>query len=135
MAYTIREQIKQVEEVVSAVNLIGLTMESCTMIDRTTVNDGIGGYKSIWTDGATFKASFVVDSSIEALTAQAQGVTALYTVTTSRAINLQYHDVFRREDDGKIFRVKSDGDDKKTPPSAGLDMRQVRAEEYTLPTD
>jgi hypothetical protein len=38
--------------------------------------------------------------------------------------------VFRRESDGKIFRVTSDGDDKKTPPSAGLDMRQVTAEEF-----
>jgi hypothetical protein len=59
-------------------------------------------------------------------------VTSLYTVTTSRAIVLEYHDVFRRESDGKIFRVTSDGDDLYTPKSAGLDMRQVTAEEWVL---
>ena len=121
------------EEAVVTLSLLSESMEACTMLDRITANDGIGGYATRWTDGANFQASFVLDDSIEAMTAQAQGVTAVYTVTTSKAINLQYHDVFRRNSDGKIFRVKSDGDDKKTPSSARLNMRQVRAEEYTLP--
>ena len=105
------------------------------MIDKSTVNDGIGGFTPTWTDGATFDAAIVLDSSIEGMTAQAQGVTALYTVTTKKSINLQFHDVFRRNSDGKIFRVKTDGDDNKTPPTAGLNMRQVRAEEYVLPNN
>jgi hypothetical protein len=50
-------------------------------------------------------------------------------------MNLQYHDIFKRKSDNKIFRVTSDGDDKHTPPSATLDMRQVSAEEYTLPSN
>ena len=107
----------------------------CTMLDMRTVEDGIGGYEIIWTEGAKFNAAIVYDSSIEAATAQAQGVTALYTVTTRKVLNLQYHNVFRRESDGKIFRVTTDGDDNKTPRSAALDMRQVRAEEYTLPSN
>ena len=69
---------------------------------------------------------------MQARIGEKQGVTALYTVTTTKALNLQYHDVFRRVEDSKIFRVTSDGDDKKTPPSAGLDMRQVTAEEWKL---
>ena len=44
-------------------------------------------------------------------------------------MTLEYHDVFRRVRDGKIFRVTSDGDDKFTPASTSLDMRQVTAEE------
>ena len=56
-----------------------------------------------------------------------------YTITTGKAVNLQYHDVFRRVRDGKIFRVTSDGDDKHTPASAALNMRQVTAEEWELP--
>ena len=71
--------------------------------------------------------------TIQARTAEKQGVTALYTVTTRKAMNLQYHDIFRRSSDNKVFRVTSDGDDKKTPASASLDIRQVSAEEYTLP--
>jgi hypothetical protein len=55
-------------------------------------------------------------------------------VTTRKTKLLEYHDVFRRESDSKIFRVTSDGDDKHTPESAGLNMRQVTAEEFVLPT-
>ena len=45
---------------------------------------------------------------------------------------LNYHDVFRRVRDGKIFRVTTDGDDKATPASAALDMRVVNAEEWEV---
>jgi hypothetical protein len=43
--------------------------------------------------------------------------------------------VFRRNRDGKIFRVTSDGDDKHTPISATLNMRVVTAEEFKLPNE
>lgn len=107
-------------------------MENCIILDKTTIADGYGGYTQVWKEGAPFKAAIVLDSSIEARVAEKQGVTALYTVTTSKALNLQYHDVFKRTSDGKIFRVTSDGDDNHTPVSATLDMRQVSAEEWTL---
>lgn len=116
-------------------SLLEQAMEPCVIIDKSRTNDTIGGFEIRWTEGAQFDAALVLDSSIEAMTAQAQGVTALYIVTTHKIVNLQYHDVFKRLSDGKIFRVKSDGDDDKTPQSAGLDMRQVRAEEYILPTN
>ena len=48
-------------------------------------------------------------------------------------MNLQARDIFKRLEDNKIFRVTSDGDDNKTPAGARLNMRQVTAEEYTLP--
>lgn len=116
-------------------SLLEEAMETFTMIDKTTVPDGYGGVKPQWVEGAEFNAAIVLDTSIQARIAQQQGVTALYTVTTKKNINLQFHDVFRRENDGKIFRVTSDGDDKKTPQSASLNMRQVSAEEFTLPKD
>lgn len=112
--------------------LLQEAMEACVLLNRQTQADGYGGYNTTWVDGAEFAAAIVLDTSIEARTAAKQGVTALYTITTSRALNLQYHDVFRRQEDGKIFRVTSDGDDKKTPLSATLDMRQVSAEEFAL---
>lgn len=105
------------------------------MLDKRTVSDGLGGYISTYTEGAEFDAAITLDTSMQARTAEKQGVTALYTVTTSKAMNLQYHDIFKRKSDNKIFRVTSDGDDKHTPPSATLDMRQVSAEEYTLPSN
>ena len=114
-------------------SLLSEAMENCTMIDKRTVPDGYGGYTIEWVDGASFMAACVLDTSMQAKVAEQQGVTAVYTVTTSKAVNLQYHDVFRRERDQKIFRVKSDGDDKRTPASASLDMRQVSAEKWSLP--
>lgn len=115
-------------------SLLSDAMESCTMFDKRTVADGYGGYMTSWVEGAEFQAAIILDSSMQARVAEKQGVTALYTITTKKTINLQYHDVLRRNGDGKIFRVTSDGDDKHTPTSASLNMRQVSAEEFVLPT-
>ena len=109
-------------------------MENCVMIDKTSVSDGRGGFDYAFVEGAEFQAAITLDNSIQAKIAEQQGVTGIYSVTTQKSINLQYHDIFRRSSDGKVFRVTSDGDDKKTPPSATLNMRQVSAEEYTLPS-
>lgn len=113
-------------------SLLSESMTKCTYLVKTPVDDGYGGYDITWVDGVNFDAAIVLDNSMQARTAEKAGVTALYTVTTSKGINLQFHDVFRREEDKKIFRVTSDGDDKKTPNSASLNMRQVSAEEYIL---
>ena len=113
-------------------SLLSEAMETCHMMDKTTAPDGYGGFTNVWTQGAGFQAAITFDQSIEARVADAQGVTSLYTVTTTRSVILQYHDVFVRERDGKTFRVTSDGDDRFTPASASLDMRQVQAEEWIL---
>lgn len=114
-------------------SLLESAMEDFVIMDKSTTPDGYGGYRSVWTEGASFKAAATFDTSIEARVAGVQGVTSLYTVTTSKALNLQYHDVIKRTRDGKILRVTSDGDDNLTPASATLDMRQVTAEEFKLP--
>lgn len=113
-------------------SLLQEMMTPCMMMDKRTEADGYGGYHSIWSEGAEFDAAVVLNTSMEARVGEKQGVTALYTVTTLKAMNLQYHDVFKRLSDGKIFRVTSDGDDKKTPMSATLNMRQVTAEEWEI---
>lgn len=114
-------------------SLLDATKEKCVMMDRTTSPDGYGGIEYRWVEGASFSASIALDNSIEGVTAQAQGVTALYTVLTDKSINLQYHDVFKRASDNKVFRVTTDGDDDKTPATAGLNLRRVRAEEWVIP--
>ena len=115
--------------------LLNAITEPCVLLNRTIVEDGYGGYEQRWVDGITFDAAISYDSSTQGLMAQAQGVTALYTVVTKRALNLQYHDAFRRIKDGKIFRVTTDGDDNLTPSISSLDMRSVRAEEWQLPSE
>lgn len=116
-------------------SLLSEAMEKCTMLLKSVTNDGYGGYITSWAEGAEFEAAIVFDTSIQARQAEALGVTSRYTVTTKKNMHLEYHDVFRRNSDSKIFRVTSDGDDKYTPNSASLDMRQVTAEEFSLPSN
>lgn len=115
-------------------SLLSDAMEKCTMLDKTTVSDGMGGFISQYVPGASFDAAITFDNSIAARVAAAQDVTSLYTVTTSRATTLEFHDVFQRDSDKQIFRVTSNGKDNETPASATLDMRQVSAEAWSLPT-
>ena len=114
-------------------SLLSEAMQKCTMLVNTIVDDGYGGSTTAWAEGRKFKAAIVFDTSLQARQAEAAGVSSLYTVTTGRSFMLKHHDVFQRISDGKVFRVTSDGDDKYTPASASLDMRQVTAEEWTLP--
>lgn len=113
-------------------SLLSDAMEDCVILDKTTQPDGYGGFITIYTEGAAFQAAITFDTSIQARRANKEGVTSLYTVTTPRNVALEFYMVFKRIRDGKIFRVTSDGDDKMTPMSTTLDMRQVTAEEWSL---
>lgn len=105
----------------------------CVLMNRSIVNDGEGGYITTWTDGATFGAALAVDTSTEASAAQALGVRDVYSVYTDAAMTLMQGMVFRRLEDGKVFRVTSDGDEKATPTTSTLNMRMVTAEEWSIP--
>ena len=116
-------------------SLLEEAMDKCMFLDKSRVPDGYGSVKTTWTEGAEFEAAITFDTSMQSRIADAQGVSSRYTVTTRKSLTLEYHDVFRRSRDGKIFRVTSDGDDKYTPASASLNMRQVTAESYDLPQE
>lgn len=116
-------------------SLLEESMTTCVFLNKQEVPDGYGGYITTWAEGAEFLCAIVFDTSIEARMAEKQGVSSLYTVTTRKDMTLEYHDVFKRLSDNKIFRVTSDGDDKYTPNSARLNMRQVTAEEWELPSN
>ncbi len=113
-------------------SLLEEAYEEYTLLNKIRTDDGYGGYITSWADGATIMGAMVFNNSIEAKKAEAMGVTSVYTLTTKKTVVLEYHDVLRRKSDSKIFRVTSDGDDKYTPRSAGLNMRQVSCEEWTL---
>lgn len=115
-------------------SLITEAMTKCTMIDKRTVPDGQGGYSTQWVDGASFQAAIIKDSSMQARTAEKQGVTEVYTVTVNKGLLLDYHDVFRRESDGAVFRVTSNISDSETPARATFQIGQVTAERWVLPT-
>ena len=112
-------------------SLLDDQMEPCIYLSKQKVDDGWGGYENEWTEGAEFKAAITFDTSIQARIGDKQGVTSRYTVTTDRSMVLQFNDYFKRLRDNKLFHVTSDGDDRYTPKTATLDMRQVEAEEIT----
>ena len=116
-------------------NLLDQATETFTIIDKTTTSDGVGGYKTVWVDGASIQAASRLDNDPIERIAQAQTTQGAYTIITKKNITLGFHDVLRRERDKKIFRVTSDGADNKTPESANLNMRAVSAEEWVLPND
>ena len=107
----------------------------CTLLEKQRQPDGEGGWINSWVETVSFRASIVKDGTLAARVAEAQGVKNVYTVTTAKNAGLDYHDVFKRNADGKIFRVTSDSDDSKSPEVASFSFEQVSAEEWTLPND
>lgn len=116
-------------------SLIDEYSENFTIIDKQTVPDGYGGVETVYTDGATIQAALSFDNSTEGKTAQAAGITNLYTLTVKKTIQLDFHTVLRRESNGEIYRLTDDGTDNRTPASASLDMRQYSMELWKLPID
>lgn len=102
----------------------------CTLMEKTRVPDGEGGWTTAWADGAPFEAAIVLDSSINARVAEAEGVTGVYTVTTDRNVEMDFHDAFKRDSDGQVFRVTKVNDS--TPDVATFQFNQYQAEEWSL---
>lgn len=112
--------------------LLDNAFEDFILYNKVKTDDGYGGTINAYSEGVTIRCAVVCDTSNEGKIAHALGVTSNYTITTRRNVMLDYHDVLKRVSDSKIFRVTSDGDDRYTPSEAGLDMRQVTAEEWKL---
>ena len=113
-------------------SLIDIAKVDVVMMDKITAPDGMGGIVHVWTEGAPFRAAIVKDTTLAARVAEKEGVTELYTVTTDKDIELDYHDVFKRVSDGAIFRVTSNVADSKTPSVASFQIGQVTAERWVL---
>ena len=104
----------------------------CVLLEKHRDPDGEGGFSTTWTDGPEFYAAIVHDQSLQARVAEKEGVKSLYTVTVDKNVELEYHDAFRRLDDGQVFRVTSNAKDKKTPNAASFSFWQVTAERWEL---
>lgn len=113
-------------------NLIGAFMTDCVEMKKTRVPDGLGGFKTQWTQGAAFRAAVIKNDSLAASVAEKQGVTEVYTVTTEPGVGLDFHEVFRRLEDGATFRVTTNSADSRPPSVATFDFEQVKAERWEL---
>ena len=131
MASAVRLTAEQMEEGV-VLMLIDVFKTDCVMMDKKSVPDGIGGFEHIWEEGAPFEAAIVKNNTMQARIAEKEGVTELYTVTFSKTLPLEFHDVFKRLSDGAIFRVTSNVTDSTTPSVATFQFGQVNAERWVL---
>ena len=113
-------------------SLLSQSYEDVVLMDKRREPDGEGGFITDWVESVVFQAAITFDTSMESRIAEKQGVSSRYTVTTPKSAKLEYHDVIKRKNDGKIFRITSDGDDKVTPGSASFQFAQVTAEEWVL---
>lgn len=100
-------------------------------INESTVDDGYGGYKTAYTVGAAFDAVLVLNDSIQAQRAEQDGVKGVYTLTADKSVPLAWHKIFRRKDNGSVYRVTSK-DEHATPSTTPMNLREVKAEEYVL---
>lgn len=105
---------------------------TCTLLEKTRVPDGEGGWETSWTDGEMFQAVIEHASSIEARVAESDGMASTFTVWTEKGITLDFHDLLRRESDGQVFRVTSQGGDEQSPDRATFSLTHVSAERWQL---
>ena len=114
-------------------SLLSSMAEPCKILNHVRTDDIYGGYREEWTDGATFEAVIVKNSSTEAQIAEKQGVNELFTVVVKKGFALDFHDVFRRIADGAVFRVTSNAKDSEAPGASTVQIAKVTAEKWVIP--
>lgn len=103
------------------------------VLNKSIIDDTRGGYTEGYTIGAQFEGVIVLDDSLQAQEAQKAGVTGVYTLTVDKSIDfLKWHTVICRKGDiNDAFRVVTK-DEKSTPSTTKLNLREVRLEEYEV---
>lgn len=104
----------------------------CVKLKRVKAPDGAGGFLTEWKYDSMFSAVISAESSNEESPAERPGVSVTFTIVVDRSVPLSYHDVFKRVEDGKVFRITS-SNEKKSPKMATFDMVVMTAEDWSLP--
>lgn len=105
--------------------------EKLTLIDKTTISDGMGGFTEEYVEGAEFMGSVTTDNSMEARMAGQQGVRSLSTLTIPINAPVKYNDIIKVNSSGKYFRVTSEPDDIQTPKMSEVDFKQASCEPWS----
>lgn len=105
----------------------------CVTLVKTRVPDPVGGYETRYVDGVTFTAAWEYESSPEIVVAEKQGVKRTYRIYVDKTLDLDYHEVFRRTDNGQYYRVTNPGTDRNTPSFSRLNKRLIEVEITELP--
>mgnify|MGYP003623827342 FL=1 len=106
--------------------------QACTMLVKKIISDGMGGYHTVWEDGAEFPCLIGKSGSVDQLIAQQAGNAGVFQITVEKTVPIDFNDVFRGEN-GRIYRVTQDPDDNPAPDEATFDVKVGQAESYVLP--
>lgn len=107
----------------------------CVLLVKTRADDPVGGYKTTWRDGITFDAAWEFESAPEITVAEQQGVARTYRIYVPKTLDLDYHEAFRRTDNGQVYRVTNPGTDRKTPSFSALNKRLLEVEKWAPPAE
>ncbi len=102
----------------------------CVM-QRKYKDDGAGGFFSEYEEGPGFTVVQRHDQTIQAQIAEKESNASTYTFFIDKNLNLEFHDVIKRLEDGKYFRVTiTDG--KHTPALSSFDLKSIVCEKWEL---
>lgn len=107
-------------------------MEPCKIMNHVRTDDAYGSWTDTWQEGASFNAAIIKNNTTEATIAAQQGMKEIYTVVTTKAFPLAYHDVIKRVSDGAIFRTTSESTDSEAPVRSTVKIEKVTAERWEL---
>lgn len=105
----------------------------CVLLVKTRREDPVGGYVTDWVDGAQFDAAWEYEAAPEITVAEQQGVARTYNIYVDKTLDLDYHEYFRRIDNGQVYRVTNPGTDRKTPSFSRLNKQVIEVEKTVLP--
>lgn len=105
-------------------------MTDCVFLEKTRTLDGMGGYNTVWTEGAPFKAAILKNNSNPVIVAEQQGMDQQYLVTVHKDVPIEFHDVFRRVKDGLTFQIISEPLDNQSPEFSAINMGQFNAKAW-----
>ena len=111
-------------------NLLFEMSEECCYMNHIREDDEVGSSIERWTEGSRFMATINKDSTTEAVVAERQGISEIFTVVVRKGVNLEYHDVFKRISDGQMFRVTSWSKDSEAPARSTVKIAKVTAERW-----
>lgn len=112
--------------------LIESMLTLCTRLSPGSEPDGQGGFVPAWSEDGTFYAAVVKKKTDERRTAERPEAREIYSVTVPEDVQLRYHDVFRREADGAVFRAIGTTEDGKPPEAASFRFARTAAERWEL---
>ena len=108
-------------------------MVGCHIYNKAIVDDAYGTAQKQYSKGAAFNAAVIKNTSTEAIVAEKQGVTEIYTVVTEQGFELDYHDIFKRDSDGVFFMVTGRANDTEPPAMSTVKIVKCTAEPWKVP--